>query len=171
MKCISLWQPWATAIALGSKRIETRSWPTPYRGRIAIHAAKRRVVSELMDIQSSWEWRGALHLDSQPALLGDPLQVRGRHLPEILPFGAVVAIATLTDCRVSGSFTVNELRTWRGSHPYRWCEDQMGDFSPGRFGWVLSGIIPLLTPLPWKGEQRWFDVPDDLINAAIGGGK
>ena len=26
MKAISLWQPWASAIALGAKRIETRSW-------------------------------------------------------------------------------------------------------------------------------------------------
>lgn len=40
MRAISLWQPWASAIALGSKRIETRSWSTSYRGPLAIHAAK-----------------------------------------------------------------------------------------------------------------------------------
>lgn len=29
MKCISLWQPWASAIACELKRIETRSWRPP----------------------------------------------------------------------------------------------------------------------------------------------
>lgn len=32
MKAISLWQPWASAIAVGAKRVETRSWATKYRG-------------------------------------------------------------------------------------------------------------------------------------------
>jgi len=40
MKALSLTQPWASLIADGRKRIETRSWPTSFRGRIAIHAAK-----------------------------------------------------------------------------------------------------------------------------------
>ena len=40
MKAISLWQPWASAMALGLKRNETRSWETLVRGPIAIHAAK-----------------------------------------------------------------------------------------------------------------------------------
>ena len=40
MKALTLTQPWATLIAVGAKRIETRSWGTSYRGRIAIHAAK-----------------------------------------------------------------------------------------------------------------------------------
>ena len=40
MKAITLTQPWASAIALGWKRIETRSWYTSYRGPLLIHAAK-----------------------------------------------------------------------------------------------------------------------------------
>lgn len=41
MKAISLWQPWASAVVLGLKSYETRSWSTSYRGPIAIHAAQR----------------------------------------------------------------------------------------------------------------------------------
>ncbi len=43
MKAISLWQPWASAIGPHpeQKHLETRSWQTPYRGWLAIHAAKR----------------------------------------------------------------------------------------------------------------------------------
>src|SRR3546814_15511313 len=41
VKAISLWQPLASAIALGHTSIETRHWPTKYRGELAIHAATR----------------------------------------------------------------------------------------------------------------------------------
>ena len=38
MKAISLWQPWASAIALGLKKIETRSRPSRCFGNLAICA-------------------------------------------------------------------------------------------------------------------------------------
>jgi hypothetical protein len=41
MKAITIWQPWASLIACGTKKYETRSWPTKYRGPIAIHAAAK----------------------------------------------------------------------------------------------------------------------------------
>ncbi|SRR5881394_77488 len=42
IRAISLWQPWASAMASGAKRIETRSWPTSYRGDLLICSAKRK---------------------------------------------------------------------------------------------------------------------------------
>lgn len=50
MKALTIWQPWATAIAIGAKRIETRSWETHYRGPIAIHAAARRNKAHLPEL-------------------------------------------------------------------------------------------------------------------------
>lgn len=41
MKALTLIQPWATLIMLGEKQIETRSWNTKYRGKLAIHAGKK----------------------------------------------------------------------------------------------------------------------------------
>jgi hypothetical protein len=41
MKAISLWQTWATPVAIGAKRFETRDWSTKHRGPIAIYAAKK----------------------------------------------------------------------------------------------------------------------------------
>lgn len=38
MKAITIWQPYASLIAAGLKEYETRSWPTRYRGPIAIHS-------------------------------------------------------------------------------------------------------------------------------------
>ncbi len=43
MKAITIWQPWASLIACGAKKFETRSWATNYRGPIAIHVAKKDV--------------------------------------------------------------------------------------------------------------------------------
>ena len=45
MRAITLWQPWATLVALGVKTVETRPGPAPLRlvgERVAIHAAARR---------------------------------------------------------------------------------------------------------------------------------
>jgi activating signal cointegrator 1 len=41
MKAITIIQPWATLIALGEKKFETRSWATKHRGPLAIHAGKK----------------------------------------------------------------------------------------------------------------------------------
>jgi activating signal cointegrator 1 len=40
VKALTLIQPWASLIIMGRKKIETRSWPTKYRGLLAIHAGK-----------------------------------------------------------------------------------------------------------------------------------
>lgn len=40
MKALTIRQPWAWAIMSGIKTIENRTWKTPYRGDIIIHAAK-----------------------------------------------------------------------------------------------------------------------------------
>lgn len=39
-RCLSLWEPWASLIAMGKKTIETRSYSTKVRGDVLICAAK-----------------------------------------------------------------------------------------------------------------------------------
>lgn len=168
MRAISLWQPWATAVALGSKRVETRHWSTPYRCALAIHAAKRKVISELIHYGAHWNWQGAMtgagwswgrKADGEPSDY------------DRLPFGAIVAICDLVDCRPTESFTQGELDE-RRTHPerghlYAWTERQMGNFELGRFGWSLANIRALAEPIPFRGAQSFFQVPDDLIAAAL----
>ena len=86
----------------------------------------------------------------------------------MLPFGATVAVCTVADCRPTGSFTVDELDTMRAPEGatldhYKWNERMMGDFSPGRFGWVLTDVKPLPEPIPFVGRQGFFNVPDELL--------
>jgi hypothetical protein len=159
LKCISLWQPWASAIAAGSKRIETRSWATNYTGLIAIHAAKRCVVEELNHFSCSMSWQGAMRpivgLDERP-------------WSKVLPFGAIVAVALLTRCRPTAEFTIGEIeapRSPEGSRQglYNWTERQMGDFTIGRYGWMLENVRCLPLPIPFCGRQGLFNVPDELL--------
>jgi hypothetical protein len=41
MKCISIRQPWASAIVILGKDVENRSWPTRFRGRILVQASRK----------------------------------------------------------------------------------------------------------------------------------
>lgn len=54
MSAITVWQPWATLIALGAKPFEFRKWPAPKSlvgKRIGIHAGARPVkASDIADI-------------------------------------------------------------------------------------------------------------------------
>lgn len=78
MKCLSLTQPWATAVAMGIKRIETRSWGTTYRGPLLIHAAK-----------GFPKW--AREFAEEERALG--------RIPSRLPRGALVARCLLVDVK------------------------------------------------------------------------
>ena len=161
MRTISLHQPHASAIPLLAKGVETRGWPyPPYRGPLAIHAAKRCVRRELQAYRQIPCW--------QAALAGTALMAETEpDYATCLPFGAIVAVCEVVDCRPHGSFTLEEIRTRRtrpGLAPELfWTEEDMGLWDLGRFGWVLANVRALAEPLPWKGSQGFFDVPDELI--------
>ena len=145
MKTISLWQPWASLIACGAKRIETRGWSTKYRGPLAIHAAKRPFT-----VGDAWA--------IGPETLGEMEKALNLRLPTDLPAGCIVATATLADCVPVSSFAI----TTRLS-----CAEKLfGDYSAGRFGWILTDVTPLRTPLPWRGMQRLFEIPDEVFSTA-----
>lgn len=164
MRAISLWQPWASAVAIGAKGVETRHWSTDYRGPLAIHASKRRVQWELDEMTSDASWCAAL------APLGKwwvkPETIAG--LDCRMPFGAVVAVVDLVDVKPSEDFglEIDELRTREG-HAGAWSERMMGNYGPGRFGWILGNVRRLREPLPWKGAQSFFDVPSHLIEVNL----
>ena len=128
---LSLWQPWASAIALGLKTIETRGWEVSYRGLIAIHAAKHWTAQQR-------EFLGKLQ-DRFPQL---------SVLENKPPLGCIVAIARLVDCRkVEDVFkTTTDINK------------AMGDYNHGRFAWLLSDIVPI-QPMPYTGRQNLFAIP------------
>ena len=98
MKALTVRQPWASLIALGVKRIETRSWRTSYRGPLAIHAGLHRpkVGWDHPYGAISYSVKGEDHNQRcwQPPGQGGVAGPR----PVFLPLGAVVATATLAEC-------------------------------------------------------------------------
>lgn len=160
MKAISLWQPWASLLVLGSKTIETRSCPTHYRGPLLIHAAKRKNISELIYYGSCWAFHAAFH-----PIGGSGMGKNGVGLYD-LPFGAIIGQVDLVDCRPTGSFTGDELDTLRyppGVTHMSWTERVLGNFERGRYGWVMANPKVFETPIPFKGSQGFFEVPKEVI--------
>ena len=140
MRAISLWQPWAEAIKVGRKWIETRHWRPPHYvlgQRIAIHAAKRPIqVGERKAFGSSPDWVWLRDIDE-------------------LDYGGIVATAFLKESKPTEYFVNLAEQTDASQYPY-------GNFSPGRFGWVLLDIRPTQF-VAVKGRQGFFNVPDSKI--------
>jgi hypothetical protein len=127
---ITLWQPWASLIAIGVKPYETRSWRPPkwlIGKRIAIHAAARPIRSS--DIED---------IDFCLAITAHC----GPGWRKGLPFGAVICTAILAHCAPTENVP----------------EDLFGNYAPGRWAWKLDDISPVDPPVLTKGAQgfwRW----------------
>ena len=49
--CLSVRQPWAWLLCAGLKDLENRTWHTPFRGRVLIHAGKAWGKKERQDLE------------------------------------------------------------------------------------------------------------------------
>jgi hypothetical protein len=136
MRALSLWQPWASAMAIGLKSIETRHWRTNVRGLVAIHAAKRWTADE-RDFAAD---------------MADEFDERLR----IPPLGAVVATGFIENC-----LPTEQLRGIISE-----TERAFGNYGNGRFGFVMRDIRPLAQPFPWKGAQGFFEIDADIFGDA-----
>jgi len=144
---LTLTQPWASLVAVGAKRIETRSWSTPYRGPLAIHAAKGLSsvggAVGLHALVSRWPFSEKVYA-------------------EALPLGAIVATAVLRDIWTTERIAAElERRVALGSADAEF-ELGFGDYSSGRFGWILGDVEPLPEPIPCKGSLGLWNVAGAL---------
>lgn len=130
MRCLTIRQPWATLIALGEKRFETRSWRASFRGELAIHAG--------------------LKID-KAACLREPFQsVLESHGYTIdnLPTGAIIAVVKVKACHaISATAEPTAEGGWSAGH-----EAAFGDYAEGRYAWELEEVRPLKSPIPAKGR-------------------
>jgi hypothetical protein len=135
MKIISLLQPWATLVVIGAKKIETRSWNTTYRGPLLIHSSAR-MKKEHKALCNTEPFKSAL-----------------AGIPE-LPLGAIIGMAAITgtsdtsfymDAKKAGIKLTDDGGNW---------DDELafGDYSPGRYGWLLSKPVSFRNHIQWKGE-------------------
>lgn len=139
-RVLSLWQPWASLMAVGLKRIETRSWRTSFRGWVIIHAAKKR--------------------DEEGRALYERLTVGPGGRYEDLPFGKAVCAVRLVGCVPTETIECNpDLRQKYFDHKQeRW----FGNYTPGRWAWLTDKSVALEPPVPLRGAQglRILDIRD-----------
>lgn len=149
MIAISLWQPWASAVAVGSKRFETRSWrfPQAYEGQlVAIHAAKR--------------WQGeqkerALDLREQ----GFDLGFEGAP-----PLGGIVAVGRLLKCYRAEDLYGPECRFPDRSDADKYGEYMLGYYMPGRFAWKFGKVVKV-DLIPCCGQQGFWNLEQEVERA------
>lgn len=163
IKALTLTEPYATLIALGKKKIETRSWGTDYRGPLAIHAARgftradyvhAQFLSENYDLPELRDFTNEFR-DAVADAFGD---TRGR----------IVAIVTLTS--VVDLSRVNAGHRFSSGHivtPLDWA---LGFYGYGRKGFLLTDVRSLLNnPIAAKGMlSLWeVDVPTWALDETV----
>lgn len=139
MKALTIKQPWATLIALGEKRIETRSWKTSYRGPILIHAGNQ--IDNFICHQEPY------------------LKILNEHdiiLSSDLPTGEIIAKANLVDCIKMKDLVLSDdgepiASILEGEQVIAYNEFKFGDYTPGRYAWILEDV-ELIKPIPAKGQ-------------------
>lgn len=149
MKAVTVREPFASLIAVGAKRIETRSWKTPYRGPIAIHAAKGFTGAE---------WKATWGDDADPAFRR-ALEAHGIDGRDDLKLGHIIAVGLL----VASEDADRLLRagTERGKLPFN--EGRFGFYGPGRVGWLMKSVVRLPRPVPAIGQLGLWNVTPDTM--------
>lgn len=156
MRGFSLTQPWASLVAIGAKQWETRSWPTQYRGQIAIHASKA-YPRDCRELEYEEPFLSALKADEG--------------FCHNLPTASIIAVATLVECRPTEQFargvvtpeqaaTVDKLASTVVVSPE---EYEFGDFTFGRYAFRLADVVRLQTPIPCKGALNFWAIPNDVM--------
>jgi hypothetical protein len=123
MKVLSLIEPWATLILEGKKVIETRSWKTSYRGELYIHASCKKI--NLKDE----------HTKELLALI-----------PNIsMHYGNIICKCKLVDCIYMNQEFLDKIKENKKEY-------LCGDYSIGRYAWILEDVEPINSPITAKGH-------------------
>lgn len=141
MKALTIRQPWATLMALGEKKIETRSWKSKYRGPLLIHAGKS--------------------LDKELCLrepIKSTLKKHG-YTEKNLPTGVIIAKCELVDCiQVKESnMCISPTAILVDNTKIDKNEYAFGDYTEGRYAWILANIKLLKDPIPAKGKLSLWE--------------
>lgn len=120
---ISVRQPWAWLILHAGKDIENRTWPTRFRGRVAIHASKGMTRQEYEDAMNWIVLNARLALDFREPKM------------EELQRGGIVGEVNIVDCVTASKspwfvgeygFVLRDARPL----PFLPCKGSLGFFKP-----------------------------------------
>ncbi len=121
MKALTLHQPWATLLAVGAKRIETRAWTTAYRGPLAIHAG---LSTENIEYAFEPPFKDVL---ARHGIMG----------VSDLPLGAIVGVVNLVEVVPVTGQLIQSLD---------WREIAFGNYEIGRYAWCCAAGSSVFVP-------------------------
>jgi activating signal cointegrator 1 len=141
MRGITLLEPWASLMAIGLKRIETRSWATDYRGDLVIHAsASKKSCRFSYEVEKLFRDAGVEFPYDWPVKADE------------YPRGKILGVCRLIDVVEMDAEIINRV-------PVR--ERAFGVWKPGRFAWIAPSFRRV-EPIPWKGALGLWKVPPEL---------
>lgn len=124
MKVLTLIEPWASLIKEKVKYVETRSFKTNYRGTLYIHTSQKKINQKDERMQQLL------------SLLKDTN----------FCYGSIIAKCRLVDCICMDEAYIEKMKR---EHVI---EYMCGEYSKGRYAWILEEIEPLESPIPAKGH-------------------
>lgn len=147
MRVLTLTQPWASLVAIGAKRYETRGWKAP-PGPLAIHAGKNLApVGGVGGLVA----RCAEEPFFSTLFNGGPFRD-----PTDLPRGVVLCVVDVGYCVPTERVIAGEDERFEiTAAPH---ELAFGDYSEGRFAWALYNLHGLPTPLRARGRQKLWTI-------------
>lgn len=141
MEALSLTQPWATLMAIGAKRYETRDWRTTRRGDIAIAASKGFPRDE----------RELCQEDPFCTVLAEAgITIIGLtpSKPNQLPLGMVVCVVEIVDCIATNPEGVERRLSRRPLVDPAPHEQDFGNYAPDRQVFITTNLRRLRHPVP-----------------------
>ncbi len=123
MRVLTIREPWASLIGQGLKKIETRSWPTSYRGTLYIHAGKNIIPKKDERRNKGLEYLkgGSLH------------------------YGEIFIRCQLTDCILIDEEFAEKVKK---SDPINYF---CGNYKIGRYAWIIEDVS-YISPIPATGH-------------------
>lgn len=152
MKALTLYQPDASLVAIGAKRLETRAWQTSYRGALAIHASKFSSPERQYLIYSVEPFH--------TTLIEGGVISSGQHKADQkdVPYGAIIAV-----CELVGIVSVRDVLTQPDRYITTEHEIWFGHFQyPHYFAWQLEQVRMLPVPISIQGRQGLWTCPTSI---------
>lgn len=140
LRALSLWRPYAPAVAAGLKRIECRQNWTSHRGDLAIHAAKKCAP----DGEPIWD--EVVQLGPGGVVVAVVSLVACVHMRSITGFASPLGGESI-DIMPSGAIWLVR----RGSCVSLHDQLPFGRWEPGMYGYLFDAIRPLRDPVEVRG--------------------
>lgn len=134
--CLSMHQPWASLLVMGIKQHEGRSWYTPYRGRLWIHAGSKQPDEvDIKELESFYKIYYSNH---------------NLKFPDSYPTSCLLGYVDLKDCMSADIYK----------------EEFPNGESESEFVFICKNFRELFSKIPMSGQHKIFKLDKGVHSVA-----